>query len=87
MDRPAKLSQVSYSDQQGNRLVISDKYFEQQFTGVREAYYQETRMLNQEDFDPYQQLIQTGMTGQFFRPTELFQQKLERSDTAIPFTI
>lgn len=53
-DRPVRLAQVSYSDQQDNRLVVSDKYFEQQFTKVSETYYQETRVLNQEDFDPYQ---------------------------------
>ena len=44
-------------------------------------------MLNEEDFDPYQQLIQTDMAGKFFRPTEQFQQKIEKNDTAIPFTV
>lgn len=68
----ARLAQVSYSDQQDNKLVISDKYFEQQFTEVHDTYYQETRVLNQEDFDPYKELIRTDMAGKCFRPTELF---------------
>lgn len=27
------------------------------------------------------------MAGKFFRPTELFQQKKEKGDTAVPFTV